>query len=123
MFGYDRQDLVGQKIEQLIPERFRGGHGSQREQYFASPHARQMGAGLQLFGRRQDGSEFPVDIMLSSLRASKGPMAIAVVRDITERRRIEEALERPARLSLTGVECQGLCHIHDGAGWSGCHLE
>jgi len=106
-FGYSPQELIGQPVEVLIPERFRQSHPSYRAQYAAQPHTRPMGAGLELYGRRKDGTEFPVDIMLSPLQTDGEPLAIAVVRDITDRKRAEETLRRTEerfRLLVQGVK-------------------
>ncbi len=92
LFGYDRAELVGQPVEILIPERFRAAHAGEREAYHQAPRVRPMGAGLELYARRKDGTEFPVDIMLSPVEAPEGLRVIAVVRDITERKRAEQAL-------------------------------
>jgi PAS domain S-box-containing protein len=92
MFGYDRGELIGETIEVLLPERFRGRHVDYRSNYIAEPHTRPMGAGLKLFGRRKNGSEFPVDIMLSPMKWEDGSMVIAVIRDITRRSQAEESL-------------------------------
>jgi PAS domain S-box-containing protein len=89
MFGYAREELLGQPIETLIPERSRAGHRRLRAGYMAEPHTRPMGMDLPLFGRRRDGSEFPVEIGLSPLQAGSEFAVAAIVRDITERRRIE----------------------------------
>jgi formate hydrogenlyase transcriptional activator len=92
MFGYSRRELLGQSIEILVPERFRDVHTGHRQNYSAQPRMRPMGAGFELYGRRKDGSEFPVDIMLSPVEGEDVPVALAVIRDITERKRAEEAL-------------------------------
>jgi formate hydrogenlyase transcriptional activator len=93
LFGYRRDELLGQPVEMLIPERFRAGHIGQRHAYHRNPHLRPMGAGLELYARRKDGTEFPVDIMLSPFETQEGTLVIAVVRDITERKRAEQALK------------------------------
>jgi PAS domain S-box-containing protein len=94
VFGYTREELLGQQIEILIPERFREIHPSHRHNYFAQPQPRPMGIGLELYGRRKDGSEFPVDILLSPVESSEGQVVLSVIRDITRRRLAEEALQR-----------------------------
>ncbi|HEV2492536.1 MAG TPA: PAS domain S-box protein [Terriglobia bacterium] len=94
LFGYRREELLGQSVETLLPERFRGQHSAHREAYRAQPRMRSMGAGLELYGRRKDGSEFPVDIMLGPIETEKGPLVLAVVRNITDRRRAEDALRQ-----------------------------
>jgi PAS domain S-box-containing protein len=96
MFGHQRSDLLGQPVEMLIPSRFAVNHIGHRSGYTMAPHARPMGMGLELFGLRRDGTEFPVDIMLSPLESDQGRLVLAVVRDATERKRIE-AQAREAR--------------------------
>lgn len=93
-FGYDRSELLGQPIEVLIPERFRIAHPGHRADYAAHPRVRTMGAGLDLYGRRKDGSAFPVDIMLGPVAAPEGQMVLSVIRDLTQKREAEEALRR-----------------------------
>lgn len=95
-FGYKRADLIGQSIELLMPERFRQKHVSDRDRYAGHPQTRPMGAGLELFGRRKDGSEFPVDIMLSPVQA-EGELVLSVIRDLSEKVRIQEELARRER--------------------------
>jgi len=92
MFGYTRRELAGQPIHVLVPERYRDAHHAYVRGYQDSPHARPMGAGLELYGRRKDGTEFPVDIMLSPLATGGGLLSLAVVRDMTDRKRVEQAL-------------------------------
>lgn len=94
LFGYQEKELIGNFVEILIPERFHGGHPQHRADYAANPSIRPMGTGLELFGCRKDGTEFPVDIMLSPVETNGGHSVLTVVRDITERRRIETALRR-----------------------------
>ena len=93
-FGYNRSELLGQSVELLIPERFRGGHPKLRENYTSQPHVRAMGAGLELYGRRKDGSEFPVDIMLGPAEVAEHTVILSVIRDLTQKKRDEEALRR-----------------------------
>ncbi len=97
LFGWPREDLLGQPMEMLMPERMRGQHREKRNGLFAQALARPMGAGLALFGRRQDGSEFPIEISLSPLETNDGTLAIAAIRDITERKRAEQKLRESER--------------------------
>ncbi|MGA7342916.1 MAG: sigma 54-interacting transcriptional regulator [Terracidiphilus sp.] len=92
LFGYTSEELTGQPVEMLVPERFRAGHPRHRENYNAHPRARQMGAALNLFGLRKDGSEFPVDIMLKPIAAEDGSAVLSFIRDATEQRAAQEAL-------------------------------
>lgn len=92
LFGYPRAELLGRAVEVLVPDHFRHGHAKHREQFFAEPNVRPMGAGLQLHGRRRDGSEFPVEISLSPLETEDGTLVSSSIRDITDRRRVEKAL-------------------------------
>jgi PAS domain S-box-containing protein len=94
LFGHTQAGLIGRPIESLVPERFRGRHPSHRENYNAHPRARQMGAAMNLFGLRKDGSEFPVDIMLKPIETAQGPVVLSFVRDVTEQRAALEALRR-----------------------------
>lgn len=99
MFGYDREELLGRPVEVLMPTRFRGRHAKHRASFYAEPRTRLMGAGLQLYGRRRDGSEFPATVMLSPLQTEAGVFVIGVVRDVTERVQAEEALRRQKEFS------------------------
>ena len=93
-FGYSRSELLGKPIEILIPERFRQTHPGQRIDYSNQPRVRPMGAGLELYGRRKDGSEFPVDIMLGPVEAAEGRVVLSVIRDLSQKKKDEEALRR-----------------------------
>lgn len=90
MFGYHRRQLVGEPVEILVPDRFKRNHPRDRDGYFANPVVRPMGAGRDLYGRRSDGSEFPVEIGLSPIETADGPAVLASIVDITERKRAEE---------------------------------
>ena len=92
LFGYSAQELIGQPIEILVPVRFRDGHPRHRENYNAHPRTRQMGAALNLFGLRKDGTEFPVDIMLKPMQTESGPAVVSFIRDATEQRAAQEAV-------------------------------
>jgi two-component system cell cycle sensor histidine kinase/response regulator CckA len=94
LFGYKREDLLGQPIEVLVPERFWGMHRKYRGRYMESPQARPMGAGSELFGLKKDGTEFPVEISLSPQTTEDGVLVSSTIRDITERKRVEEALRQ-----------------------------
>src|SRR5665647_1383226 len=99
LFGYPRGALVGLAIETLMPESFRTAHRVHRANYVADPKARPMGAGLELTGRRRDGSEFPVDVSLSHIGAGDDQLVIAAVRDLTARNEAEEARRQSDRMS------------------------
>jgi PAS domain S-box-containing protein len=92
LFGYGRHDLLDQNVERLVPERFGAVHVWNRNRFFAEPRARPMGAGLELYGLRQDGTEFPIEISLSPLETEDGVLVTAAIRDATERKRFEQAL-------------------------------
>lgn len=91
-FGYTLEELIGKSVEMLVPERFRGRHPEHRETFVEHPRTRQMGAALNLFALRKDGTEFPVDIMLKPLQTASGIVVLSFVRDVTEQRNAQEAL-------------------------------
>ncbi len=90
MFGYSREELIGQAVETLLPGRFRGAHLAHRGGYFQQPRTRTMGAGLELYGLRKGGDEFPVEISLSPIQTEEGTMVMSAIRDITDRKRADQ---------------------------------
>jgi PAS domain S-box-containing protein len=121
LFGYGRQEMLGQPVEMLIPARFSPQHERYRTGYFTEPRVRPLGAGLELFGKKKDGAEFPVEIMLSPLRTPQGLFVTSAIRDISERRRTEEqisklnaelgeAVRRSDKLAATGRMAATIAH-------------
>ena len=94
LFGYDRDELIGQKVEMLVPESYRRQHHHHRENFAQAPKTRRMKADLDLYGRRRNGSEFPVEISLSPVSTENGMFVLSAIRDISERKRIAEELRR-----------------------------
>ena len=92
MFGYSREELIGQSVEILVPERFRSKHSAYRIDFHADPQARPMGKGRDLSALRKDGSEFPVEIGLNPIHTNEGVLVLSAIVDITERKRAEQAL-------------------------------
>jgi len=118
MFGYERNELAGQPVEKLVPERFHGRHGGHRNHYLQEPRVRPMGTGLELFGRRKDGTEFSVEISLSPLETQDGTLVSAAIRDVTERKHIEEQIrdlnqdleQRAAQLEAANRELEAFSY-------------
>lgn len=116
IFGYREEELVGQPVEVLVPDRFRHGHIAQRDSYTAKHVPRQMGAGRELFARRKDGSEFSVEISLGPLQTEQGLLISSAIRDITERNQAEQALVDQAReLARSNADLEQFAYIasHD----------
>jgi PAS domain S-box-containing protein len=117
LFGYARDELIGKDVELLVPERFGALHSTDRANFFSAPEARAMGAGRELFGRRKDGSEFPVEIGLNPIQTPHGLVVLANVVDISARlaaeevtRRSREQVELLGRVSLLGEMTASLAH-------------
>lgn len=94
LFGYSRMELFGQPVEMLVSERFRSRHPEHRVKYAAKPYLRPLSAALELYGRRKDGTEFPVDVSLSPLETEDGVRVLSAIRDITERKQAQAALQQ-----------------------------
>jgi PAS domain S-box-containing protein len=117
LFGYSREELVGQSVEILVPERFRAGHPAHRSAFFLAPQTRAMGAGRDLFARRKDGSEFLVEIGLNPIHTPEGSFVLTAIVDITERKRVElelqknrEELAHVTRVSTVGELTTSVAH-------------
>jgi PAS domain S-box-containing protein len=104
MFGYISADLHGKEIEILMPARYKTRHQRHRTNYLANPKLRLMGAGLDLYGKRKDGTEFPVDVMLSPIETPDGRSIIATIRDVTNRKRAEAELRKSGEEQVLLVE-------------------
>jgi PAS domain S-box-containing protein len=117
LFGYRRDELIGKGIEVLVPERFRGAHPAHPAAFYAGPAPREMGAGLELFARRKDGAEFPVEIGISPIQSAEGTLVLSVIVDISARKQAEaelrehrEKLAHLSRVAIMGEIAGSLAH-------------
>jgi len=115
LFGYDRLELIGTKLEMLIPERFRKHHPGHRNMFFTSPSVRAMGAGRELFGVRKNGTEIQVEIGLNPIETDEGQMVLASIIDITERKIQEASLIKQKELEIKNKELEQFAYLasHD----------
>jgi two-component system, cell cycle sensor histidine kinase and response regulator CckA len=110
MFGYRRQELLGQPVEILLPEHLRNSHRTHRSSYTEHPHPRPMGIGMELIARRKDGSEFPVEVSLGPLASNHEMLVSSTIVDITERKKIEQQLRLAQRMEAIGQLAGGIAH-------------
>lgn len=110
LFGYPRQELIEQPVEILIPQRFQANHPHHRKFFFAEPRTRSMGTGLDLWGLRKDGTEFPIEISLSPFESEEDPLVTAAIRDITERKRLESQFLQAQKMEAIGKLAGGIAH-------------
>ena len=117
LFCYRREQMLGQSVEMLVPDRFRGSHAGHRRSFTAASRVREMGAGVQLYGQRNDGTEFPVDISLSPLATEEGMLVLTAIRDVSTRIAMQAQLDASrmqivssARLSALGLMAGSIAH-------------
>jgi len=110
MFGYNRRELVGNRIELLLPESKRASHTRQRDQFMAHPQVRSMGIGMELVGRRKDATEFPIEVALSYIDRADGRIGIAFVADISKRKDLEDQLLHSQKMEAVGRLAGGVAH-------------
>jgi len=121
MFGYSRDELLGQPVEMLVPHRFRKQHPQYRVDYFVNPKVRAMGMGRDLFGQRKDGSEFPIEIGLNPINSPEGCFVLSAIVDITQRRQAEDRFRRAVESAIQGkvvIDQHGRALVVDSRGKS-----
>ena len=106
LFGFDRDALIGQPVETLLPAWLRQAHEAHRVDYATAPMLRPMGAGLKLLGRHADGSEFPIEISLSPIAADHGLATVVIIRDVSKQRDLETAAQQASRSTITNASPQ-----------------
>ncbi|MHB8695733.1 MAG: sensor histidine kinase [Solirubrobacteraceae bacterium] len=119
IFGYARPELIGEPIEKLIPDRFHSVHPGHRDDYFGDPRTRSMGPDLELYAVRKNGREFLCEILLSSIETAEGPLALAAVRDISDRRHAEEELRRYA--AIIAFTSESIISVSSGGKIESCN--
>ncbi len=128
LFGYSRDELIGQSMEMLLPERLRQQHVGHRRDYFSRPRARPMGIGLDLAGRRKNGQEFPIEISLNYVEVGGEALALSFITDISERIRLEQQLRQSQKMEAVGQLAGGVAHDFNNLltviqGYSGMALD
>lgn len=113
LFGYTRDQLLGMSVDQLVPEALRAGHAGHRAEYLRNPQPRAMAVGLELSGRRRDGSEFPADISLNAIRTTDGNLVVAAVRDISERKQAEKRRAETLQMAERRHQMSMLVHAQE----------
>lgn len=110
LFGYSREELLRMRLDDLLPESARQAHKGHLEEYFRAPRKRPMGHGLELSGRRKDGSEFPIEVSLSFVDEGGRRLALGLITDISNRKRLEERTLEAQRLETAGLLAGGVAH-------------
>src|SRR5204862_94877 len=110
VFGYSREEIMGRPVEMLMPERFQARHLGHRDGYRRAPLVRTMGSGLELYGVRKDGTEFPIEVSLSPIQTAEGLLVSSAIRDSTARKEAEQQLRQSQRLQAVGQLTGGVAH-------------
>ncbi len=110
LFGYRRDEMIGRRLEMLLPDSLKASHKGHRDRYFAQPHARPMGIGMDLAGQRKNGEQFPIEISLNSVNVEGRALAFAFITDISARQRLEEQLRQSQKIQAVGQLAGGVAH-------------